>query len=104
MYLFPTTRIEGKQKRASQFATPLHIFFLPQTLSNPNSGLIVSRDGLEELEVLMLEVNPMDPKQQDQMETILHKWFSGMGIQKFYVGETDQPSNTKLIIDKFMEE
>lgn len=79
-------------------------YILPQTLSNPKSGLIVSRDGLEDLEVLMLEVNPVDPKQQDQMEKILQDWFSGMGVQKFYVGETDQPSNTKLIIDKFMKE
>lgn len=79
-------------------------YILPQTLANPNSGLIVSRKGLENLEVLMLEVNPFDPKHQDQMETILQKWFSSMGVQKMYVGETDQPSNTRLIIDKFMKE
>lgn len=79
-------------------------YILPQTLSNPNSGLIVSRQGLEDLEVLILEVNPMNPTQQGQMENILMNWFSGMGVQKFYVGETDLPSNTKLIIDKFMKE
>lgn len=78
-------------------------YILPQTLANPNSGLIVSRQGLDNLEVLMLEVNPMDPKHQDRMETILQNWFIGMGVQKFYVGETDQPSNTKLIIDKFLK-
>lgn len=78
-------------------------YILPQTLSNPNSGLIVSRQGLDNLEVLLLEVNPYDPKHQDQMETILQNWFSGMGVQKMYVGVTDQPSNTKLIIDKFMK-
>ena len=78
-------------------------YILPQTLSNPNSGLIVSRQELDNLEVLLLEVNPYDPKHQDQMETILQNWFSGMGVQKVYVGVTDQPSNTKLIIDKFMK-
>lgn len=78
-------------------------YILPQTLSNPNSGLIVSRQGLEDLEVLMLEINPFDPKHQDQMETILHNWFRNMGVKKIYVGETDQPSNTRLIIDKFMK-
>lgn len=78
-------------------------YILPQTLSNPNSGLIVSRQDLDNLEVLLLEVNPYDPKHQDQMETILLNWFSGMGVQKVYVGVTDQPSNTKLIIDKFMK-
>ena len=79
-------------------------YILPQTLENPNSGLIVYRKGLENLEVLMLEINPLDPKKQDQMEHILEKWLSDMGVTKFYVGETDQPSNTKLIIDKFMKE
>lgn len=77
-------------------------YILPQTLSNPNSGLIVSRQGLENIEVLFLEINPYDPKQQDKIETILQNWLKGMGVQKMYVGETDQPSNTKLIIDKFM--
>lgn len=88
----------NKQKDGNNFS-----FILPQTLQNPNSGLIVSRQGLEALEVLMLEVNPYDPKHQDQMEKILTNWFKGMGVQKSYVGMTDQPSNTKLIIDKFMK-
>lgn len=79
-------------------------YILPQTLANPNSGLIVARQGLDNLEVLMLEVNPFDPKHQDQMERILQDWFGSMGVKKMYVGETDQPSNTQLIIDKFMKE
>jgi hypothetical protein len=87
----------NKQKNGNNYS-----YILPQTLSNPNSGLIVSRQGLDNLEVLLLEVNPYDPKHQDQMETILQNWFNGMGVQKIYVGVTDQPSNTRLIIDKFM--
>lgn len=90
--------VNDKQKDGDNYS-----YILPQTLQNPNSGLIVSRDGLEDLEVLMLEVNPYDPKHQDQMESILTNWFQGMGVQKSYVGMTDQPSNTKLIIDKFMK-
>lgn len=90
--------VNDKQKNGDNYS-----YIFPQTLQNPNSGLIVSRDGLEDLEVLMLEVNPYDPKHQDQMESILTNWFQGMGVQKSYVGMTDQPSNTKLIIDKFMK-
>lgn len=90
--------VNNKQKDGDNYS-----YILPQTLQNPNSGLIVSRDGLEDLEVLMLEVNPYDPKHQDQMESILTNWFQKMGVQKCYVGITDQPSNTKLIIDKFMK-
>lgn len=88
----------NKQKDGNNYS-----YILPETLTNPNSNLIVSRQGLENLEVLLLEVNPYDPKHQDQMETILQNWFSGMGVQKMYVGVTDQPSNTRLIIDKFMK-
>lgn len=88
----------NKQKDGNNYS-----YILPQTLSNPNSGLIVSRQGLDNLEVLMLEINPLDPKHQDQMETILQNWFTNMGVQNIYVGETDQPSNTKLIIDKFLK-
>lgn len=94
-YIYDTN---NKQKNGNNYS-----YILPQTLQDPNSGLIVSRQGLEELEVLMLEVNPYDPKHQDQMENILTNWFQGMGVQKLYVGMTDQPSNTKLIIDKFMK-
>lgn len=90
--------VNNKQKDGDNYS-----YILPETLQNPNSGLIVSRNGLEDLEVLMLEVNPYNPKHQDQMENILTNWFQGMGIQKSYVGMTDQPSNTKLIIDKFMK-
>lgn len=77
-------------------------YILPQTLMNPNSGLIVSRQGLENIEVLMLEINTYDPKHQDKIESVLQNWLKDMGVQKMFVGETDQPSNTKLIIDKFM--
>ena len=90
--------VNNKQKDGDNYS-----YILPQTLQNPNSGLIVSRQGLEDLEVLILEVNPYDPKHQDQMENILSNWLQGMGVQKSYVGMTDQPSNTKLIIDKFMK-
>lgn len=88
----------NKQKDGNNYS-----YLLPQTLQNPKSGLIISRQGLENLEVLMLEVNPYAPKHQDQMESILTNWFQGMGVSKLYVGMTDQPSNTKLIIDKFMK-
>ena len=87
----------NKQKNGDNYS-----YILPQTLSNPKSGLIVSRQGLDNIEVLMLEINPYDPKHQDQIETILQNWLKAMGVQKMYVGETDQSSNTKLIIDKFM--
>jgi len=88
----------NKQQQGNNYS-----YLLPVTLSNPKSGLIVARQGLDNLEVLMLEVNPYTPKHLGQMETILQNWFNGMGVKKVYVGETDQPSNTSLIIEKFLK-
>lgn len=76
-------------------------FILPETLSNPNASLMVARSGLDNLAVLILEVNPIDPKQESEMERILLDWLHAMGINKAYVGSTDVPSNTRSIIDNF---
>ena len=89
----------NKQQKGNDYS-----YILPQTLAKANSGMIVSRKGLENLEVLMLELNPYTPTQGSQMEDILTNWFTGMGVKKLRIGETDLPTNTKMIIDKFFED
>ena len=81
-----------------------HTYILPQTLHDPSSCLIDSRKGLDNLEVLMLELNPNPPTDQAKMEQVITDWLQAMGVQKYYVGETDVPSNTKMIIEKFLKE
>lgn len=88
----------NKQKEGDAYS-----YILPQTLNNKNSKLIVSRERLENLEVLFLEVNPYDLRTQDQMEKIIKDWLKDMGVKKYYVGNTDQPSNTKMIIESFLK-
>lgn len=80
-------------------------YILPQTLSNPNSSLIVKRDGLENLEVCILEVNPYNMKHKDQMILILEKWLLDMGIKKenLSIAETDVSSNIEKVITCFLE-
>ena len=85
-----------------QSAGSAHSFILQQTLKDKNSSLIVGRKGLENLEGLMLELNPNPPTDQQKMEQVITEWLNNMGIQKHYVGETDVPSNTKMIIEKFL--
>lgn len=80
-------------------------YILPQTLSA--GGLLIDRRkgdlGGKGLEVLMLEVNPYDPKQRDVMVSTIEEWFSSMGIEKFVVAETEANlTNTKTIIDNFL--
>ena len=80
-----------------------HTFVLPQTLKDKSSCLIAERTGLDDLEVLMLELNPNPPTDQQKMEQVITDWLKNMGVQNCYVGETDVPSNTKMIIEKFLQ-
>lgn len=79
-------------------------YVLPQTLTADNSSLIVKRNGLQELEVLMLEVNPYTTDQRNKLIPVLEAWFRGMEVGKFVVSETALPVNTEVYIDSFMED
>lgn len=79
-------------------------YILPQTLEIPDASLIVKRNGLSNLEVLMLEVNPYNPKQRDALISTLENWFKGMEVDKFVVSETALPVNTEIYIDSFMKD
>ena len=79
-------------------------FVTPSTLKNPNSSLIVKREGLEDLEVRILEVNPTDINHRDRLVSVLENWLKGMGIKEenITVSETGLPTNTETIIDSFL--
>lgn len=82
-------------------------YILPQTLANPSSSLIARRKDvpLDNLEVLMLEINPYQPQHRDQMEKIIGDWFTAMGIKKYAIAETDaNMTNTETIIKNFLDE
>lgn len=93
-YLFETS---DKIKEGNAYS-----YILPQTLKVPDSSLIVKRDGLENLEVLMLEVNPYDVKDKNKMVEVLETWFREMEVSKFVVAETDLPEHVKVIIHNFL--
>ncbi|MBD5202431.1 MAG: hypothetical protein HDR83_03470 [Bacteroides sp.] len=75
----------------------------PQNLMLPGTSLIVGRDGLEDLEVLMLEVNPSQISQLHTMEDIIETWMKGMGVEHYMVAGTDLPSNTAKYISNFLK-
>lgn len=78
-------------------------YILPQTLSEDGSSLIASRKGLDNLEVMILEINPYSKEQGYKMTPILEKWFKDMGVKKVLLSETDLPSNTQTVIKQFLE-
>ncbi len=73
-----------------------------QNLPLPGTSLIVGRDGLQDLEVLMLEVNPNKIDQLRTMEDIIENWLKGMGVEHYMVAGTDLPSNTANYIRNFL--
>lgn len=81
-------------------------YVTPVTLKNPNTSLIVKRTGLDNLEVRILEVNPTDINHRDQLKKVLENWLEGMGVkpENITVSETDLPTNTKTIIDSFLNQ
>lgn len=77
-------------------------YILKETLQIPNSTLIAKRKGLQDLEVLILEVNPYSPEQRDRLIEVLEKWLTDMEVSKYQIEETDIPNNIKPIISNFL--
>ena len=95
-YLF---HVNNKIKEGNSYS-----YILDQTLAQENSSLLVKRRGLNNLEVLMLEINPTDPKNLTKMTSILESWFREMGIIHFVVADTDVPQNVTPVIDSFFND
>lgn len=69
-------------------------------------GLIAPCKGLDNLEVLILEVNPTknnSPYEEDILKKVLKKWLSEMGVKHSEIYSTDLPNNTKINIGNFMK-
>lgn len=88
----------NKQKEGNAYS-----YVLPSTLAIDGSSLIIKRSGLEDLEVIMLEVNPYSPKEHDLLINVLQNWFKGMDVSSFVVVETDLPDRTQAVIEDFMQ-
>lgn len=77
-------------------------YITSKTADSPNSKLIVRRNGLENLEVLVLEVNPMKPAHFNKIQTTIEEWLGAMGVEKKMVVETDMTNNIEDVIDHFL--
>lgn len=81
-------------------------YILPQTLEVENSSLIVKRSGLEDLEVMVLEVNPYVSKDLPVLEEKIKTWFTAMGVkpENFVLTGPSMPAHTEHVIDNFLGE
>ncbi|HOZ13366.1 MAG TPA: hypothetical protein PK784_01135 [Tenuifilaceae bacterium] len=67
-------------------------------------GFITKRNDLENLEVLVLGINPYktNPFEFDVIKTYWTKWFKEMGINNFAIKSADLPSNLDEVIRNFI--
>ncbi len=95
-YLLPNT-IEGSGLRKSNWEN---------SFKNGDYGFITERTDLDDLEILVLEINPSKNHLDDEdvIKAYLSKWFKEMNVKKFKIYNTDLPEYTKTRIEKFMNE
>lgn len=74
-----------------------------EVIENNDFGLITPQSGLEDLEVLILELCPENnhPQDEDILEYLLEKWLREMGVGSYKIHSTDLPINTKESIKRF---
>ncbi len=75
-----------------------------QKFEEGDYGFISTRNDLNNLEVLVLEVNPEKNhlNDEDVIKAYLSKWFEEMGIKKYEIYNSELPVNTKTRIEKFI--
>lgn len=73
-------------------------------MEDEDYGFIVSRNDLENLEILVLGINP-DPKnpyEQDVIMTYWGKWLKAMGVKDFEIKDAGLPANLDKVIQDYI--
>lgn len=75
-----------------------------KTFEEKKLGLIPANSNLENLEVIVLGINPSknNPFEGDIIKLYWADWLKKMGVKKFYLKEADLPSNLEPVIQKII--
>lgn len=75
-----------------------------KTFEEKKLGLIPANSNLENLEVIVLGINPSknNPFEGDIIKLYWKDWLKSMGVKKFYLKEADLPSNLDPVIQKII--
>lgn len=100
------------EDKLSSYLTPKSMDRLPlsnskweTTLKEKGYGFIKANDNLEDLEVLVIGIeslNPKNPYAIDVMRAYWTKWFKEMGVKKFKIQNADLSSNVEKVIIEFI--
>lgn len=94
-YLFDTNH---KKKEGNAYSYVTHEVLK----ANPKMSLICQRNGLQDLEVLMLCVNPFNKNEGELLTHILDNWFNAMEVGKVEIYTNG--TNTPQYINSFFNE
>lgn len=100
-----------KEGNQSTYLTPelirdakLNVSAYQQVIKDKKFGFIPATEGLEDLEVLIIGINPEKGRnfEEDIIKKYWEDWLSAMGIEKFAIKGADLPSNLEPVIRKFI--
>jgi len=102
-----------KEENKSTYITPIGIknFGLnnsnwKEKMSERKCGFIKANSNLNNLEILVLGLNPSkksnNPYELEVLKTYWGNWFDEMGIEKYEIKQTDLPSNLDEFIQNFI--
>ena len=79
-----------------------YTYLLSSNIDQPNMKLMSCNSGLQDLEVLFLEINPTQFAHYAKIQNIIGTWLQGMGVSNYQIEETDVTANIKPVIRKFL--
>ena len=77
-----------------------------EKFKNEDFGYITTRNDLNNLDILVLEINPSENHKNDEdvIKAYLSKWFEEMNVNSFKLYNSDLPQYTKSKIEKFINQ
>lgn len=78
-------------------------YILPQNIDVPNMQLLSCGADLQDLEVLVLEVNPTKFAHTAKMQQIIGEWLRSMGVTHYNIIDTDVTANVTPAIKQFLK-
>lgn len=115
-YIYHDDTRDRKEKR-STYLTPKYIYserlnligdwdIVKKRIEKYDYGYLTVRQDLEDLEVLVLEINPTTERKNDEdvIKEFLSKWFDEMHVKRYGLYNSDLPEFTKTRIENFLQE
>ena len=90
-------------KNSQQQSGNEYSYILSSNISKSGMKLIPCNENLQNLEVLLLEINPSQQAHYDKLNDIIGTWLNTMGVEHYQIEETDVTANITPAIKQFFK-